>query len=99
MNKVITAISGLLLVGVAAGILLKMIIHVANGVPLKSLFKPFLEVQDVDDHTSRIVAHQSAVFSNWIPFRRQIEHIGLVQKKNLIVDVSYAWLDPRIHYE
>jgi MFS superfamily sulfate permease-like transporter len=77
-----------LLIGVAAGIALKMVIHVANGVPLKSLFKPYLEVQEVDEQTSRIVAHESAVFSNWIPFRRQIEQIGFVQKKNLIVDVS-----------
>ncbi|MGI9470246.1 MAG: SulP family inorganic anion transporter [Rubripirellula sp.] len=77
-----------LLMGVAAGILLKMVIHVANGVPLRSLFKPYLEVQEVDEQTSRIVAHESAVFSNWIPFRRQIEQIGFVQRKNLIVDVS-----------
>jgi MFS superfamily sulfate permease-like transporter len=77
-----------LLIGVAAGILLKMAIHLANGVPLKSLFKPYVEVEDVDENTSVIVAHQSAVFSNWIPFRRQIEQIGLVQRRNLIVDVS-----------
>jgi MFS superfamily sulfate permease-like transporter len=77
-----------LLIGVAAGILLKMAIHLANGVPLKSLFKPYLEIEDVDQNTSKIIAHQSAVFSNWIPFRRQIEQIGLVQRRNLIVDVS-----------
>ncbi|TWU66622.1 SulP family inorganic anion transporter [Crateriforma conspicua] len=77
-----------LLIGVAAGILLKLIIHVANGVPLKSLFKPFIEVQEIDDNTSLIVAKESAVFSNWIPFRRQIEQIGLIQKRNLIIDVS-----------
>lgn len=77
-----------LLIGVAAGIVLKMVIHVANGVPLKSLFKPYLEIEEVDETTSRIVAHQSAVFSNWIPFKRQIEEIGLVQKRNLIVDLN-----------
>lgn len=77
-----------LLIGVAAGIILKMVIHVSNGVPLKSLFKPYLEVEDVDENTSMIVARQSAVFSNWIPFRRQIEDIGLVQRRNLIVDVT-----------
>lgn len=55
---------------------------------MKSLFKPYLEVEDVDENTSMIVARQSAVFSNWIPFRRQIEDIGLVQKRNLIVDVT-----------
>ena len=77
-----------LLVGVAAGIILKMIIHVANGVPLKSLFKPYLEVEEVSADTTMIIAKQSAVFSNWIPFRRQIEEIGLVQRRNLIIDVS-----------
>ena len=77
-----------LLIGVAAGVLLKMVIHVANGVSLKSLFKPYIEVQEVDSNTSMIIARESAVFSNWIPFRRQIEEIGLVQKRNLIIDLS-----------
>ncbi len=77
-----------LLIGVAAGILLKMVFHVANGVPLKSLFKPYIEVEDINDDTSLILARESAVFSNWIPFKRQIEQIGLVQRRNLIVDVS-----------
>jgi MFS superfamily sulfate permease-like transporter len=81
-----------LLVGVAAGIILKMIIHVANGVPLKSLFKPYLEVEEVSADTTMIIAKQSAVFSNWIPFRRQIEEIGLVQRRNLIIDVSNTQL-------
>ncbi|QDU82191.1 C4-dicarboxylic acid transporter DauA [Polystyrenella longa] len=81
-----------LLIGIIIGILLKMTIHVLNGVALNSLFKPFLEVQNVDENTSLIVAHQSAVFSNWIPFRRQIEQIGLVQRRNLIIDVSNAKL-------
>lgn len=77
-----------LLVGVAAGIVLKLIIHLANGVPIRSLFKPYIEVQEIDDQTSLILARESAVFSNWIPFKRQIEEIGLVQRRNLIVDVS-----------
>ncbi len=77
-----------LLIGIAIGIMLKMIIHLVNGVPLKAFFKPYLDVEEVDDHTSLIVAHQSAVFSNWIPFRRQIEQIGLVQNRNLIIDLS-----------
>jgi len=81
-----------LLLGVAAGILLKMVFHVANGVPLNSLFKPYIEVEEVNADTSMIIASQSAVFSNWIPFRRQIEEIGLVQKRNLIIDLSNTQL-------
>lgn len=36
----------------------------------------------------RIDASGSAVFSNWIPFRRQIEQLGLVQGNNVIVDLD-----------
>lgn len=81
-----------LLLGVAAGILLKVIIHSYNGVPLRSMFKPFVEVREINADTSMIIAKESAIFSNWIPFKRQIENIGLVQHRNLIVDLSDAQL-------
>ena len=45
-----------LLVGVAVGFSLTMISHIANGVLLNSLFQPFLEVQEVDENTNRMVA-------------------------------------------
>jgi len=88
VTTLIIVLAGDLLLGVAAGIALKLILHVITGVRLKSLFKPNLEVQVVDENTGLIVARESAVFSNWIPFKRQIETIGLEQKKSLIVDVS-----------
>jgi MFS superfamily sulfate permease-like transporter len=81
-----------LLIGVAAGIALKIVLHLANGVPLRSFFKAYVEVEDVDDKTSLIIAKESAIFSNWIPFKRQIEDIGLVQHRNLILDLSGATL-------
>ena len=66
----------------------KLVIHTYNGVPLRSLFKAFLEVEDVDENTTLIRASQSAVFSNWIPFKRQIEDLGRLQRRNVIVDLS-----------
>ncbi|MGC1273348.1 MAG: SulP family inorganic anion transporter [Planctomycetaceae bacterium] len=77
-----------LLKGIAIGIATEFVIHAINGVPLRSFFKPFLDVEPQDDGTVLIRARHSAVFSNWIPFRRQIEQIGLVQKNNVIVDLS-----------
>ena len=77
-----------LLVGVLIGVVLKVALHLANGVPLRSLFKPYLEVDDLSADTSLIRARDSAVFSNWIPFRRQIEQVGLVQRRNLVIDLS-----------
>ena len=60
-----------LLVGIMIGIAVKFAIHMINGVPLKSFFKPYLSVEQEGDDTYRVSAHGSAVFSNWIPFRRQ----------------------------
>ncbi len=81
-----------LLIGVFIGIGIKLAIHVINGVPIDSLFKTYLDIEDTSEDTSTIRARQSAVFSNWIPFKRQIEDIGFVQKRNLIIDLSEAKL-------
>lgn len=77
-----------LLIGIAIGIAVKMAIHLLNGVPVRSLFKPFLDVEELDQDTILIRTGGSAVFSNWIPFKRQLENAGLVQKKNVVVDLS-----------
>ena len=91
MIFVITLIAVLatdLLVGILIGIGVKIALHVANGVPLKSIFKPYLEVEQQGEDRCVIHAHQSAIFSNWIPFRRQIEDLGLVQHQNVTIDLS-----------
>lgn len=77
-----------LLVGILIGIGVKMALHIANGVPLKSIFKPYLEIEQQGEDGCVIHAHQSAIFSNWIPFRRQIEDLGLVQRQNITIDLS-----------
>ncbi len=77
-----------LLIGVAIGIAVELAIHLIYGVPLRSLFKPFLDIEPRDDGTCVIRAGGSAIFSNWIPFKRQIEHIGLSQRNNLVIDLS-----------
>ena len=77
-----------LLIGIAIGILTKVVIHLYNGVPLRSLFKPDIQVTEDDGNTVRMVAFKSAVFSNWIPIRRQIERVGLLERKNVELDLS-----------
>jgi MFS superfamily sulfate permease-like transporter len=77
-----------LLAGVAIGIAVKLAIHLLNGLPLRSIFKPYLEVVEDDSETYRIIASYSAVFSNWIPFRRQVINAGLVHHKNVVVDMA-----------
>jgi MFS superfamily sulfate permease-like transporter len=77
-----------LFIGILIGVALKILLHVIQGVPLSSIFKPFLEVEQIDDNNCLIRAHKSAIFSNWIPFRRQIEDLGLVQRQNVTIDFS-----------
>jgi MFS superfamily sulfate permease-like transporter len=77
-----------LLLGVAIGIAVKFGIHLLNGVPVRSMFKPFLRIEPRGDGASVIYARDSAVFSNWIPFKRQIEEIGLGRRNNLVIDLS-----------
>ena len=77
-----------LLIGIAIGITVKLAVHLMNGVPLRSLFKPYLDIEVQGEKTFLVRASGSAVFSNWIPFKRQLEDIGLGQKNNVIIDLS-----------
>jgi MFS superfamily sulfate permease-like transporter len=77
-----------LLIGIAIGIGVKFLIHLLNGVPPRSLFKPYLDVEVRDENTVVISARESATFANWIPFRRQIEQYGLVQRNNVVLDLG-----------
>ncbi len=55
---------------------------------MSSLFKAYLEVEQQDETTYVVRAHRSAVFSNWIAFRRQLAEIGVKQKHNIVLDLT-----------
>ena len=77
-----------LLIGVLIGIVVKFFIHLLNGLPIQTMFKPFLEVTVLDESTVQVDALGSAVFSNWIPFRRQLRQLGLDQQNSIIVNLE-----------
>lgn len=77
-----------LLIGMFIGIGVKLLIHYMNGVPLMSIFYPFLSVEQIDERTYLIKASQSAVFSNWLLLRRQICSYGILDNKNIVIDFS-----------
>ncbi len=77
-----------LLIGVLIGIFVEVAIHLLNGVPVMSLFRPYLDVESIDDATTLVRAHKSAIFSNWIPVRRTLENEGLVNRQNVVFDLS-----------
>ncbi len=81
-----------LLVGIAIGIGVKLLIHLINGVPIRSVFKPYLNVEKKGEDTVMVFARYSAIFSNWILFRRQLVTLGLRERKNIVLDLSQTKL-------
>ena len=77
-----------LLIGIAIGIGVKLLIHIINGVPIWALFKPYFDVEMKGDDTAVIRAQYSAVFSNWLLFRRKIIQLGLVERRSVVVDFT-----------
>jgi MFS superfamily sulfate permease-like transporter len=77
-----------LLKGIGIGIAVKMFIHVINGVPITSLFKPYLDITVNGDDTARVRAYKSAVFSNWILFRSKLVRVGINERRNVVLDMS-----------
>ncbi len=73
-----------LLTGIGIGILVKAIIHIINGAPIGSMFKPSIAVDEQDD-TATIKVQRSAVFSTWIALKKRIT-AQTAQK--VVVDLS-----------
>lgn len=74
-----------LLVGIAAGIILKLIIHLFNGAKFKNLFKATICVVD-EEFGPRLIIEQCAVFSNWLGLKKILDE--LPQKEVVSIDFS-----------
>jgi MFS superfamily sulfate permease-like transporter len=66
---IIVTVAEDLLLGVAAGILVKFIFHIINGAPVGSLFKATYDVQESGENIT-VNVKQSAVFSNLLGFQK-----------------------------
>ncbi|MCC6726056.1 MAG: SulP family inorganic anion transporter [Saprospiraceae bacterium] len=82
-----------LLVGIAAGMLLKIIIHLVNGAPFSAIFKVPATVSFDDDHYV-VEVEKAAVFTNWLGLKAKLEaipqgmHVDIDLSKTKLVDHS-----------
>lgn len=89
ITTIIVTVATDLLVGVGAGILMKLIFHVLNGVPLKNLFKAKFEfTQRGEDFLMKIKG--SAIFSNLLGFKKAFSQIKPGSK--IVLDLTEAHL-------
>lgn len=79
-----------LLVGVGVGVALKLVLHVASGVPLRYLFKAPIEEQREGDRVT-LVVHGAAVFTNFLGLKRRLDAIDDDVRK-VVIDFSDACL-------
>ncbi len=76
-----------LLLGIAAGILLKIIFHLIAGVPVKNLFQTGFDIERLE-HETIFRARSCAVFTNYMGFKRQLENVPSGRK--ITIDFSDA---------
>jgi MFS superfamily sulfate permease-like transporter len=63
-----------LLVGIAAGVVLKMILHLINSTPISSFFKAPTQVS-FNDNQYLVEIDKAAIFSNYLGIKRKLEEI------------------------
>ncbi|UQA61919.1 SulP family inorganic anion transporter [Polyangium aurulentum] len=85
----LTTIATDLLVGVAAGIVLKMVIHVFNGTPLSSLFRPQIE-ETVEGERVVLRVKHAAVFSNYLSLKGRLAKHAAAPR--IVIDFADARL-------
>ncbi len=81
ITTIVVTLATDLLVGIGAGILVKIIIHLLNGAPLKNMFSAKAKIEG-----NTITVEGAAVFSNLIGIKKQIAKFDFNQ--NVTFDVT-----------
>lgn len=79
-----------LLVGVAAGLMLKVVLHVAMGAPVRSLFRTIVREQRVGE-TLVLEVHDSAIFTNFLGIKKRLQSVP-PDVKRVVLDFQNAWV-------
>jgi len=74
-----------LLLGIAAGIVTKVVIELFYGAPLKNLFKAKVKVLEKGD-TIYVIIYQAAVFTNYLGIKKYLSR--LPERKRVVIDLS-----------
>ncbi len=81
LTTIVVTLASDLLIGIGAGILIKIIFHLMHGAPLKNLFSSKARIEG-----NTIIVEGAAVFSNLIGIKKQISKFNYTD--NVIFDVT-----------
>ncbi|MDD2723569.1 MAG: SulP family inorganic anion transporter [Methylovulum sp.] len=79
-----------LLIGVAIGIVVKLLIHISRGVKLNNLFKIHFEIQQPDSNTVLVKISGAAIFSNFMALKDAM--MAVEPGKMVIFQLNDAYL-------
>ncbi len=75
-----------LLMGIGAGIVVKLFIHMLHGASIKSLFKAAITVENTAQQSYQVIVKSSLVFSNYLQLLDVLQAIP--KGGNILVDLS-----------
>jgi MFS superfamily sulfate permease-like transporter len=86
MTTLLVTLATDLLMGIAAGVVMKFVIHLINGAPLLAMLKPPITVEARGDGTHLVMMKQAAVFTNWLWLKKALKTVGT--DKEVVLDLS-----------
>ncbi len=79
-----------LLVGVAVGLVLKLVLHLKNGVPIRSLFRTIVSEQRQGDRLT-LEVHDAAIFTNFLGLQKRLRTVDS-DVKEVVLDFRNCWV-------
>jgi MFS superfamily sulfate permease-like transporter len=80
-----------LLIGIAAGVLIKLIFHVCQGVPVWRLFRARIETQKPQNDVAVVLVREAAVFSTWLTVQSAVRKVAETNDR-IVIDLSQTRL-------
>jgi MFS superfamily sulfate permease-like transporter len=90
VSTVIGVLATDLLMGIAIGICVNMALHLKNGAPMASLFKPQIQIDRNNGRSVTVKVKDSAIFSTWIALKKTLD--SLASESHVILDLSDTFL-------
>ena len=79
-----------LLVGVGVGLVLKVMLHLKNGAPFRSLFRSILHETREGD-TLRLEVRDAAIFTNFLGLNNRLKSLD-ASIRRVVIDFQNAWV-------
>ncbi len=91
-----------LLIGIAAGIALKIVIHLFRGASLKSLFRGNARLED-DGENVRLALGEAALFTNYLGLKKVLDTIPAGRKVEIMLEntrlIDHSVMENLHHFE